>query len=148
MGLLLNLRHCVMFSFFAFLSLKRWSRYTLLKATKIKMKEILQKNLKYEEPSISFQTFFVQALKIVVNSWKISILLLYIWDDWPIFMISKGLPWGLPEVVGTAQQVHCSRGRLLRRGLEFHVCTINKSAYMKKVWKLIEGTSYNRQCFI
>ena len=35
-----------------------------------------------------------------------------------------GLPWGLPEVVGTVQQVHCSRRRLLRRGLEFHVCTI------------------------
>ena len=33
-------------------------------------------------------------------------------------------------------QVHCSRRRLLRRGLEFHVCTINKSAHMKKVWKL------------
>ena len=35
------------------------------------------------------------------------------------------------------QQVHCSRRRLLRRGLEFHVCTINKSAHTKKVWKLI-----------
>ena len=39
---------------------------------------------------------------------------------------------GLPEVVGTVQQMHCSRGRLLRRGLEFHVCTINKSAHTKK----------------
>ena len=29
------------------------------------------------------------------------------------------------------------RRRLLGRGLEFHVCTINKSAYSKKVWKLI-----------
>ena len=39
--------------------------------------------------SISFQTFFAQASKIVVNSWKFSMLLLYIvWDDWPIFMIS------------------------------------------------------------
>ena len=28
-------------------------------------------------------------------------------------------------------------GRLLRRGLEFHVCTINKSAHTKKVWKHI-----------
>ena len=28
--------------------------------------------------------------------------------------------------------MHCSRRRLLRRGLEFHVCTINKSAYTKK----------------
>ena len=30
--------------------------------------------------------FFVQAFKIVIDSWKFSILLLYIlWDDWPIF---------------------------------------------------------------
>ena len=33
--------------------------------------------------------FFVQAFKIVIDSWKLSIWLLYIlWDDWPIFMIS------------------------------------------------------------
>ena len=39
--------------------------------------------------SISFQTFFVRAFKIVVDSWKFPMLLLYIlWDDWPIFMIS------------------------------------------------------------
>ena len=49
---------------------------------------------------------------------------------------TRGLPWGLPEVVGTVQ-VHCSRRSLLRRGLEFHECTINKSAHTKKVWKLI-----------
>ena len=36
-----------------------------------------------------FPDFFVQAFKIVVDSWKSSTLLLYIlWDDWPIFMIS------------------------------------------------------------
>ena len=40
--------------------------------------------------SISFQTIFVQAFKIVINSWKFSMLLIYIlWDDWPIFMISR-----------------------------------------------------------
>ena len=40
--------------------------------------------------SICFQTFFVQAFKIVVDSWKFSVLLLYIlWDDRPIFMISS-----------------------------------------------------------
>ena len=40
--------------------------------------------------SISFQTFFfVQAFKIVIDSWKFTTLLLYIlWDNWPIFMIS------------------------------------------------------------
>ena len=43
----------------------------------------------YMVPSISFQTFFVQAFKIVVNSWKSSMLLLYILrDNWSIFMIS------------------------------------------------------------
>ena len=43
----------------------------------------------YEVHSISFQTFFVWAFKIGVDSWKFSMLLLYIlWDDWPIFRIS------------------------------------------------------------
>ena len=38
----------------------------------------------------NFQTFFVQAFKIVVDSWKITMLLLYIlWGDCPIFMISR-----------------------------------------------------------
>ena len=55
---------------------------------------------------------------------------------------TRGLPWGLPEVVGTVQQVHCSQRRLLQRKLEFHVCTINKGAQMKKVWKLILSSSY------
>ena len=36
-----------------------------------------------------FQDFFVWAFKIVVDSWKPGMLLLYLlWDDWPIFMIS------------------------------------------------------------
>ena len=52
-------------------------------------------------------------------------------------LTQKGLPWGLLEVVGTVQQVHCSRRRLLRRGLECHTCTNNKSAHTKTVWKLI-----------
>ena len=44
----------------------------------------------YVVHSISFQNFFVQAFKIVVDIWKLSMLLLYIlWDDWPIFMISR-----------------------------------------------------------
>ena len=36
-----------------------------------------------------FPDFFVQALKLVIDSWKFTLLLLYILcDDWPIFMIS------------------------------------------------------------
>ena len=44
---------------------------------------------------------------------------------------TRGRPWGLPEVVGMLQ-VHCSMRRLIRRGLEFHVCAINKSGQRKK----------------
>ena len=70
---------------------------------------------------------------------------LSLWDNWGYergfdeghwHAHKRGLPWGLPELVGTGQKVHCSRRRLLQRGLEFHVCTI-KSAHRKKVWKLI-----------
>ena len=44
---------------------------------------------KYVVPSISFQTFFVQVFRIVVDSWKFPMLLLYSsWDDRLIFMIS------------------------------------------------------------
>ena len=36
-----------------------------------------------------FPDFLVQTFKIVVDSWKFTMLLLYIlWEDWPIFMIS------------------------------------------------------------
>ena len=35
-----------------------------------------------------FPDIFVQAFKIVIDSWKFSMSLLYIWwDDWSIFMI-------------------------------------------------------------
>ena len=44
------------------------------------------------------------------------------------------------------QQVHCRRRRLLRRRLEFHVCTINKSVHTKKVWKLIACSSCVCMC--
>ena len=49
------------------------------------------------------------------------------------------LPWGLAEVVGTVEEVHCSWRRLLRRGLKFYMCTINKTTHTKKVWKLINN---------
>ena len=52
-------------------------------------------------------------------------------------LTQKEISLGLLEVIGTVEQVHCSRRRLLWRGREFHVCTISKSAQTKKVWKLI-----------
>ena len=36
-----------------------------------------------------FPDFFIEAFKIVVDSWKFDNFFLYIlWDEWPIFMIS------------------------------------------------------------
>ena len=53
-------------------------------------------------------------------------------------------PGAFQKYGGTVQQVHCSRGRLLRRGLEFNVCT----THTKKVWKLIVCTSYFTWLFV
>ena len=62
----------------------------------------------YEVHTISFQTFFVWAFKIVVDSWKFSILLLYIlWDDWPIFMISASNQQQLQELEYTLRKPDC-----------------------------------------
>ena len=53
---------------------------------KLKERDMIDKYVVY---SIDFQTFFVQAFKIVTGSWKFTMLLLYVlWDDWPIFIIS------------------------------------------------------------
>ena len=50
----------------------------------------------YEGHTISFQTFFVWAFKIDVDSWKFSILLLYIlWDDWPAEQLQQQLEYTL-----------------------------------------------------
>ena len=63
-------------------------------------------------------------------------------DDGHWHAQTKRLPWGHPEVLGTVQQVYCSPRGLLRRGLEFHACTINKSLHTKKVWNLIVCSLY------
>ena len=91
-------------------------------------------------PSLLSKPCYLQLLVILKTSRLSS------WDNWgdesgcdegDWYAHTRGLPWGLSEVVGTVQQVHCSWRRLLRKGVEFHVCTINKSANTKKVWKLI-----------
>ena len=66
-----------------------WERKTLEKSKRCLNMDIYLYIHMYKVHTISFQTFFVWAFKIVVDSWKFSMLLLYIlWDDWPIFMIS------------------------------------------------------------
>ena len=58
--------------------------------------------------SISFQTFYVQVFKIVIDSWKFTMLLLYIlWDDWPIFMISASNEQLQQQLEYTLLQPNC-----------------------------------------
>ena len=55
-----------------------------------------------------FQTFFVWAFKIVVDSWKFSILLLYsLSDDRPIFMISDSKGQLQQQLEYTLLKPHC-----------------------------------------
>ena len=91
-------------------------------------------------PSRSSRPCSLWLLLIIPSAQRLSL-----WDNWGDgrgcdeghwHAHTKGLPWGLPEVVETVQ-VHCNRRRWLRRGLEFHVCAINKRAHTKKVRKLI-----------
>ena len=61
----------------------------------------------YEVHTISFQTFFVWAFKIV-DTWKFTKLLLYIlWDDWPIFMISGSNKQLQQQLEYTIQKPDC-----------------------------------------
>ena len=72
-----------------FLVLHKWSIYCLMIKMHFKLPDIKIFTMKYDVHTISFQTFFVWAFKIVVDSWKFTMLFLYIlWDDWPIFRIS------------------------------------------------------------
>ena len=62
----------------------------------------------YVVHSIRFLTIFVQAFKIVVDSWKFTMLLLYIlWDDWPILMISRSNKQLQQQLEYTQQKLDC-----------------------------------------
>ena len=68
------------------------------------------KSTRYEVPSISFQTFFVQAFRIVGTNWKFTMLLLYIlWDDCPIFMISDSNEQLQQQLEYTLLKPNCHR---------------------------------------
>ena len=55
-----------------------------------------------------FPDFFVQAFKVVVDSWKFSMLLLYsLWDDGPIFMISGSNEHLQPQLEYTLLKPDC-----------------------------------------
>ena len=58
----------------------------------------------------NFLDFFVQAFKIVVDTWKFSMLLLYIaWDVWPMFMISDSNEQLQQQLEYTLLKPDCNR---------------------------------------
>ena len=63
---------------------------------------------------------FVKAFKIVLDSWKFTMLLLYIlWDDWLIFMISPS-----NEQSTAAVGIHPTKAWLSTAG-EFQKCNLD-----------------------
>ena len=46
---------------------------------------------------------------------------------------TRGLPWAFQKLLERYNKCIPNRRRLLRKGLEFHVCIINKSAHTRKV---------------
>ena len=58
---------------------------------------------------------FIQAFKIFVDSWKFTMLLLYIlWDDWPIFMISGSNEQLQQQLVYTLLKSDCHSWWILK----------------------------------
>ena len=98
----------------------------------------------YEVPSISFQIFFVEVFRIVVNSWKFTMLLLYIlWDDWPIFMIS-GSNEQLPQQLEyTLLQPDCHRWWISKMQSD----TLEERYAIKLCFKLEEMPQKRIECF-
>ena len=90
----------------------------------------------YVVHSISFQTFFVQAFKIVVDSWKFTMLLLYIlWDDWPIFRISGSNQQLQQELENTLLKPDCHSWWILKMQ-SGHEDTLEEQYAIKFCFKL------------
>ena len=98
--------------------------------------------------SISFQTFFGHAFKIVVDSWKFTMLLLYIlWDDWPIFMISASIEQLQQQLEYTLLKPDCHSWWIskVQSGRED---TLEERYAIKFRFKLEKMTQKPMECFI
>ena len=97
--------------------------------------------------SISFQTFYVQAFKIVVDSGYFSMLLLYIlWDDWPIFMIS-GLNEQLQQQLEYTLLKPDCHSRWISKMLSGRGDTLEERYAIKLCFKLGKMPEKRMECF-
>ena len=98
--------------------------------------------LKYEVHTISFQTFLVWAFKIVIDSWKFIMLLLYIfWDDWPIFMIPGSNQHLQQELEYTLLKPDCHSWRISKSD------TLEERYAIKFCFKLGKMPQKSMECF-
>ena len=87
---------------------------------------------------ISFQTFFVWAFKIIVNSWELSMLLLYIiWDYWPSIMISASKEQLQQQLKYTLLKPDCHSWWISKMQFD----TLEKRYAIKFCFKLGKNTS-------
>ena len=101
----------------------------------------------YVVPSISFQVVFVQAFKIVVDSWKCSMLLLYIlWDDRPIFMISGSNQQLQQQLKYTLLKPDCHSWRISKMQ-SWHEDTLEERYAIKPCFKLGKNATKRMECF-
>ena len=105
---------------------------------------------KYAEIRVLFKkspAFFVQAFKIVVDSWKFTMLLLYIlWDDWPIFMISGSNEQLQQQLEYTLRKPDCYSWWIskMQYGLED---TLEERYAIKFCFKLGKKPQKRTECF-
>ena len=98
----------------------------------------------YVVPSISFQTYFLLAFKIVVDSWKFSMLLLYIlWDDWQTFKISGSNQQLQQEFEDTLLKPDCYSWWISKMQSD----TLEERYTIKFCFKLGKMPQKNMECF-
>ena len=98
-------------------------------------------------PSISFQTFFIQAFKTVVDSWEFSMLLRFIlWDDRPIFIILASNEQLQQELEYTLLKpdCHCWWISQMQSGREY---TLEERYAIKVCFKLGKMPQKRMECF-
>ena len=93
-----------------------------------------------------FPDFFVQAFKIVVDSWKFTMLLLYIlWGDWPIVMISGSKEQLQQKLEYTLLKPDCWWISKMQSARED---TLEERYAIKFCWKNLEKIAQKRmECF-
>ena len=98
----------------------------------------------YEGHTISFRTFFICAFKNVLDSWKFSMLLLYIlWEDWLVFMISGSNELLQQQLEYSLQKPDCHSWGISNMQSD----ALDESYAIKSCFKIIKMPHNRMECF-